>query len=329
MMPDVSFLCKVKKSLKAGWYSRPGVWCVILCMSLLAFSGSAQELNCKVTISHDKIAGVDNEVFNSMQRAIQDLMNSHKWTTDEFAATEKIDCIIFLNLTGNKLGGDPDVYSATLSVQSSRPVYNSGYVTSLINYVDKDIQFKFTQFNTIQFDDNRVNGTDPLISNLSAIIAYYAYVIVGLDYDSFSPEGGSNFFKKAQNIVNNAPESNKLISGWKAVESSRNRYWLTDQLLNSRFSDVRSFWYTMHREGLDSMYTKPIDARMRILAGLKKLSQVNKENPSSMLIQFLFAAKSEEFIHLVAQVPKADRSPYITMLNAMDVPNAVKYNNLK
>ncbi len=282
-----------------------------------------------MTITHDKITGVDNEVFTSMTRAVNDFMNAHKWTTDEYTTNEKIDCNIFINLTGNKAGGDVDAYNATLSVQASRPVYGSSYTTSLVNYVDRDVCFKFNQFTTLQFDDNRINGTEALSSNLTAILAYYAYIIVALDYDSFSPDGGSSYLKKAQNIVSNAPEQNKTIVGWKAVEGSRNRYWLADQLLNQRFHDVRAFWYTMHREGLDSMYTKPIDSRMRILTGLKKLYQVNKENPSSMLLQFVFAAKSDEFIHLLVQTPKIDRPPFLTLLNAMDVPNAPKYNNLK
>ena len=300
---------------------------LLLCLSVAA--GRAQEFNCKVTIMHDKIVGVDGEVFNSMQRAIMEFMNGHKWSTDDFGATEKIDCNIFINLTGNKVGGDPDAYSATLSIQASRPVYNSGYISALVNYMDRDVAFKFTQYGTLQFDDNSVSGADPMISNLPAILGYYAYLILGLDYDSFSPLGGTSYLKKAQNVVNNAPEQNKTISGWKAVEGTRNRYWLVDQLLNTRFQDVRSFWYTMHREGLDSMYTKPNDSRSRILTGLKKLYNVNRENPSSMLIQFIFAAKSEEFIHLLAQAPKNERGQYVTLLTAMDVPNSSKYNALK
>ena len=301
-------------------------------IGLLAFAGcltaTAQELNCKVTIGHDKITGVDAEVFNSMQKAVTEFMNQHKWTTDDFQATEKIDCNVFINLLANKVNGDNDIYNATLSIQASRPVYNSGYTTALVNYMDRDMTFKFTQFNTLQFDDNRVNGIDAVTSNLTAILAYYAYIIVGLDYDSFSPEGGSVYLKRAQNIVNNAPED-KTVTGWKAVESTRNRYHLTDDLLNTRFGDVRGFWYTMHREGLDSMYTKPIDSRNRILAGLRKLYNVNRENPNSMLMQFLFAAKSEEFVHLLASAPKNDRGQYITLLSTMDVANAAKYNGLK
>ncbi len=288
----------------------------------------AQELNCKLTILHEKITGIDAQVFTAMQKSLTEFMNSHKWTNEEFSVSEKIDCNILINLTGNNLGGDPDTYIATMNIQASRPVYNSGYSSTLVNYIDKDIQFKYTQFNAINFDENQITGTDILSSNLTALLAYYSYLIIGLDNDSFAPDGGTTYLKKAQNIVSNAPES-KTISGWKAVESTHNRYWLIDQLLSTRFQDVRNFWYSMHREGLDSMYTKPNEARTRILTGVKKIYNVNKENPSSILIQFLFNAKTEEFLHLVASAPKTERAQYISLFTALDVANAAKYNNLK
>ena len=288
----------------------------------------AQELNCKLTILHEKITGIDAQVFTAMQKSLTEFMNTHKWTNEEFSVSEKIDCNILINLTGNNLGGDPDTYIATMNIQASRPVYNSGYSSTLVNYIDKDIQFKYTQFNAINFDENQITGTDILSSNLTALLAYYSYLIIGLDNDSFAPDGGTTYLKKAQNIVSNAPES-KTISGWKAVESTHNRYWLIDQLLSTRFQDVRNFWYSMHREGLDSMYTKPNEARTRILTGVKKIYNVNKENPSSILIQFLFNAKTEEFLHLVASAPKTERAQYISLFTALDVANAAKYNNLK
>jgi Domain of unknown function (DUF4835) len=289
----------------------------------------AQELNCKVTVLHDKITGVDAQVFNSMQKSLNEFINSQKWTDVEYAPIEKIEVNIMFNLSANNVGGDPDAYSGTMSIQATRPVFNAGYTTTIINYVDKDIQFKYTQFNPLHFEENQGSGSDPMVSNLTALLAYYSYLVIGLDNDSFSPEGGSGEFKKAQNVVNNSPESGKAISGWKPVESTRNRYWLTDQILSTRFADLRGVWYSMHREGLDSMYTKPSESRTRIMNGMKKLSQLNKENPSSLLIQFFFNAKSDEILHLLAAMPKTDRGPYITLLNAMDVPNAAKYNSLK
>ena len=299
--------------------------CLIVLCSLAA---RAQELNCRVTLLHDKITGIDPQVFNNMQKAITEFMNAHKWTNDEFATNEKIDCSILINLTGNNINGDPDSYSANMSIQATRPVYNTGYTTKLIDYMDKDVAFKFSPFAPLHFDDNQGSSTDAMSANLSSILAFYSYIILALDYDSFAPNGGTANLKKAQNVVNNAPDG-KGVSGWKPVESTRNRYWIIDQMLNTRFADVRKYWYTMHRESLDSMAAKPNEARMRILSNIKKLYDVNRENPSSAYLQFFFNAKSEELIHILSMAPKNERPQYITLLNALDVPNAAKYNALK
>jgi hypothetical protein len=290
----------------------------------------AQEFNCKVTVASDgiKAAGIDPEVFTSLQKAIADFVNSRRWTTDDYTVAEKIDCNIFINLTAANVGGDQSAFSGRFSIQASRPVYNASYSTTTVNYVDNDFDFKYSQFNPLNFDDNRVVGVDAQSSNLTAVVAYYIYLVLGMDYDSFSPLGGTNYLKRAQNIVNNAPDG-KGISGWKPVENNRNRYWLIDQLMNQRFQEVRNYWYLMHREGLDSMSQKPVESRTRILTNLKKLYQVNRENPSSVLLQFIFSAKSDEFLRLVEAAPKAERQQYISMLSVVDIPNSAKYNALK
>ena len=293
---------------------------------LIAGVAEAQELNCKVKVLSVAIQNVDKQVFTTMERSIADFMNTRKWTTDEFGTNEKIDVNIMINLTGKT--PDEDIYTGTINVQASRPVYNASYTSPTVNYMDRDFIFKYSQFTPLQFDDNRVAGNDPLSANLTAVLAYYAYVIIGLDYDSFAPKGGEDYFKKAQNIVNNAPEQGKSISGWKAVEGNRNRYWLADQLLNPRFADVRSYWYTMHRDGFDKMHQRPEEGKQKVLSGIAKLHQVNKDNPNSMLLQFFFNAKSGEFIKLVSQVPREQRMQYISMLSQMDVPNTGKYQAL-
>jgi hypothetical protein len=290
----------------------------------------AQEFNCKVSVMHDKInsSGVDPQFYSGMQKAIADFVNTRRWTTDEYTSTERIECNIFINLTGNNIGGDPYTFSGTFSMQASRPVYNASYTTTIINYVDRDLTFKFSPFNPLNFNDNNVAGIDGLSSNLTAVIAYYAYITLAMDMDSYAPSGGSALLKRAQNIVNNAPDG-KGVSGWQAKENNRNRYWLTDNMLNQRFADIRAFWYTMHREGLDSMSMKPTEARNRILTGIKKLYQVNRENPGSIFMQFVFNAKSTEIINLLEMTPRSERQQYITLLNAIDVPNSAKYGALK
>ena len=298
----------------------------VVVLLALAQTIEAQELNCKVKVLSNAIQNVDKQVFATMEKSITDFMNTRKWTNDDFDPNEKIDINIMLNLTSKS--PDDDIYNATLTIQSSRPVFNSSYTSPLVNFVDKDIVFRYSQFTPFQFDDNRVSGNDALASNLTAVLAYYAYLVIGLDYDSFSPNGGTSFLKRAQNVVNNAPEQGKAISGWKAVEGNRNRYWIIDQLLSPRFQDVRNYLFTMHREGFDKMTSNPEEARQKVLSGIPRLNQVNKENPSSILIQFFFNAKSDELARVVAQVPKEQRGPFISMLAQMDVPNAQKYQAL-
>lgn len=295
---------------------------------LLAAGAFAQEINCKVRVMHEKIQNVDKDVFNSMERGLSEFINTRKWTTDQFNTNEKIDCNIMLNLT-KALDVNDGTYEATLNIQASRPVFNSGYTSPTVNFVDREVRFRFNQFTPMQFDDNRVSGNDPLSANLTATVAYYIYLVLGLDYDSFSPDGGNDFYKKAQNIVNNAPEQGKIITGWKAVDGNKNRYWIVDQLLSPRFKEFRVVWYNIHRNALDNMSTKPEESRKIILDALPKLAQLNRENPGSILLQFFFNAKSDEFASVVAQLPKEQRGSYVSLLQQVDVANAAKYNNLK
>lgn len=292
----------------------------------MAVTANAQELNCKVRVMRDKIQGVDREVFTNLERSITEFLNTRKWTPDPFSPNEKIECNILINVTKRI---EDDAYEATLNIQATRPVFNSSYTSTIINFIDKDFKFRYSQYTPIQYDDNRVSGNDPLASNLTATLAYYIYLILGLDYDSFQQEGGTEFFKKAQNIVNNAPEQRNVIEGWKAVESNRNRFWIIDQILSPRFVTLRQVWYRMHREALDNMYTKPEASRKIILDDIIKLSQLQKDNPGAILLQFFFNAKSDEMLSVLAQVPKEQRNIYIAMLQQIDVPNAQKYNALK
>ena len=300
---------------------------ILLLSSSMAQQALAQELNCKVSIRHDRILNVDKQVFVDMERNIANFINTRKWTTDEYATGEKIDCTIMFNLTA-RLDGMADAYEATMNIQATRPVFNTGYNTSLINFVDKQANFKFNQFSPLVFDDNRVTSSgDAATDNLAATLAYYIYIILGLDYDSYALNGGNIYYKKAQNIVNNAPEG-KGVGGWKATESTKNRFWLVEQMLNPRFTEFHKYWYTMHRLGFDKYYDKPADAKTAILSGIGNLQKLNRENPNAILVQFFFNAKSTELLNLLADMPLADRQEYITLLSQADVTNAQKYQSL-
>jgi len=290
------------------------------------YKAGSQEINCKIKIMSDRIQNVDKQIFTNIENSIRDFINQRKWTNDEFQPEERIDMNILINLLSKT---EDDIYAATFSIQTSRPVYNASYTSALVNHVDKDVVFKINQYTQIQFDENRISGNDAMASNLSALIAYYVYISLGLDYDSYKLNGGTLYYNKALNIVNNAPEEGKNISGWKAIEGTKNRYWLIDQLLNPRFAGLRTYLYAYHREGFDQLSTKPEEAKTKILSGIPTLGLIQKENPGAFLLQFFFNAKSDELTKLLALVPQEKRGTYINLLMQMDVTNANKYNNLK
>lgn len=293
----------------------------------ICHTAGAQELNCKVKILHEKITGVDPSFWTGMERSITEFINTRKWTGDDYNASERIDCNMLLNIT-ERSEKDPDLYSATISIQATRPVFSSTYTSPTLNTIDKDLVFHYSQFNTLTFDDNRVSGPDPLASNLSATIAYYCYLVLGLDYDSFSPQGGTALLKRAQNVVSNAPEDGG-IKGWKAFEDKRNRYWIIDQLLSPRYNSYRATWYSYHREGLDIMYNKPSEGRAKVLAAINIMQNILRDNQQSTLVQAFFNAKSDEITRIVLQGGREERSQYLTLLSQIDANNAQKYNTLK
>lgn len=299
--------------------------CSVLVLLLLAVSAGAQELNCKVKVLGEKIQNTEKSVFTALERGITDFLNTRKWTSDDFAQDERIECTILINLTGKS---GEDVYDATMNIQASRPVYNSGYNTSIFNFLDRKLRFRFSEFSTFNFNDNRVTGNDALASNLTATLAFYAYMILGLDYDSYKLNGGDQLFKRAQNVVTNAPEGDG-IAGWKAFEDKTNRYWMVEQMLNPRFNDFHQIWYAWHRQGLDYLSSKPEEGTAKILSGLSLLSRLNQENPNSALVQVFFAAKSDEITRILAQRSRQERAPFVSLLGAMDPANNQRYNSLK
>lgn len=293
---------------------------VLLFASLII---KAQEMNAKIIVMADQISGVDPKIFKTLEKSIGDLINNRKWTSDNFETKEKIECV-FTIILSKPIDGVEGGYTGKLNIQASRPVFNTTYTSTMVNYVDNDLAIKYDGFQQLDFNDTRVSGNDPLVSNLTAVLAYYTYVILGLDYDSFSLKGGSEFFSKAQNIVNNAPE-HKSITGWKATENQRNRFWLADQLVNVRFTDMRTIYYKYHRLGLDQMTVDPELARTTINSLFPLMERINTDNPSSLLMRFFFSAKSDEIQNFLAKTSLADKQKIVPVLTVIDVTNANKY----
>lgn len=282
----------------------------------------AQELRARMSVLSSRVANnVDKKTFQTLQTALDNFINTRKWTSDNFATQEKIDCSFLLNLQST---GDANVYKASLTIQSARPVFNSSYVCPLVNFQDNDIIFKYAEFQQLEFNDNRVSGTDALASNLTAVIAYYINIILGMDYDSFSQRGGDAYFQKAQNIVNNAPEG-KDISGWKAFDGTRNRYWLVENLLNSKYTIIHDAIYDYYRLGMDKLYDEEANARIQMLNVLNILNNLNTENPNTMILQFFFEGKSQELINIFSKASPPDKARALEFLQKLDVPNAPKY----
>lgn len=289
---------------------------------LISLYSSAQELQAKVTVLSNRVnSTVDKKIFQTLQTQLTNFLNNRKWTSDAFQANEKIECHFFLNL--DKIV-ETNVYKASLTIQAARPVFNSSYQTPLINFQDADVTFRYVEYQPVEFNENRVQGSDPLASNLTATLAYYVYIILGLDYDSFSAKGGDQYYVKAQNIVNNAPEG-RNITGWKAFDSQRNRYWLMENLTNNRYNVVHDVIYGYYRQGLDNMYGDEAAARSQMIQALNLLQAMNQENPNTMIVQFFMQGKSQELIKIFKKATPQEKVRAIDILQKLDVANASTY----
>ena len=294
----------------------------ILLLSVLQESAGAQELNARVNVVSGKISSaVDKKTFMTLQTALMNFLNKRKWTNDAYETNEKVNCSFLLSLTESPETG---VYKAQLTVQSARPVYNSSYLSPLINFQDNDFYFRYVEFQPIEFNENRISGAEPLAANLTAVLAYYVNIILGLDYDSFAPRGGDAYYQKAMAIVNAAPEG-RYISGWKAFDGQRNRYWLVENLTNSRYTLIHDTYYSYYRLGLDKMYENETETRTQMINCLNMINTLHAENPGIMIIPFFFMGKSDEIINVFKRGSATDRQRAGDLLQKLDITNANKY----
>lgn len=283
---------------------------------------NAQELRAKVTVISNRVSSqTDRKIFQTLQTALNNFLNNRKWTSDAFQQHERIECNFLINIDQAL---DNNAFKASLTVQAARPVYNSSYLSPLVNYLDNALTFRYAQFTPLEFNENRIQGSDPLASNLTATLAYYVYIILGMDYNSFALKGGDQFFQKAQNIVNNAPEG-RDITGWKAFDGMRNRYWLTENLLSARYTLVHDAMYDYFRNGFDKLYSAAPEARKGILEALNKLNQVNTNQPNSMILQFFMQGRSDELIRLYSKAPPDEKNKARDLLQKIDIANGPRY----
>ena len=282
------------------------------------FVMKAQELNCNVEILVPKLQVADPAIFKTLQTDIVQFMNNQKWTEDEYKPNEKIEISILINVT-DELSANS--FKGQITVRSLRPVYNSDYNTALLNHIDKDFSFSYIQHQPLQYTENT------FINNITSVLAFYAYLAIGLDYDSFSPKGGQKYYLKAQNIVQTAQNSTSL--GWKSFEkNNRNRYWIIDNMLNSKYSSYRDVLYKYHLKGLDEMSQDADAGRAVIMECIKLLYSLNKRYPNFILRQFFFNAKAQELLDIYSKAPDAEKREAVNMLVKLDIATSQKYKAL-
>jgi len=300
-----------------------GVFILLISISSII---RAQEIQARLSVITSKISTqIDKKVFQTLQTSLTNFINNRRWTNDAFQPSEKIQCNFLLNLEEDR---GNNVFKGKLTVQAARPIYNTTYDSPIINFLDDNIVFRYQEFQPIEFNENRIQGNDPIAANLPAVFAYYIDLILGFDYDSYSPRGGDAYFQKAWNIVNNAPEG-RDISGWKSFEAQRNRYWLAENLNNNRFALMHDVLYAYYRSGLDLFFENESEGRNGIMTSLNFLNTINSDNPNSMIMQFFFQGKSAEIVKVFSKANADQKSRVKDILTKLDITNAAAYKDLR
>lgn len=283
---------------------------------LMAFSVGAQELNCNLVINSDQIQGSNKSVFNTLQKSASDFINNRRWTELSYEQDERIECT--MTMIVKKV--ENDQFTAELQIQSRRPVYNTSYNTTLINFRDNDIVFTYKEFDVLEFNDNQVT------SNLTAILTYYVYLILGYDMDSYSRMGGTPFFQAAEQLVVSAQTLD--MPGWRAFESTRNRYALINNLNDEAFRKFRNYLYEYHRLGLDEMTANVVNARAKISAGLPILREANRARPSAIAIATFLDAKTDEIINIFKRASDQEKKTVIEILTDVNPTQSERYETI-
>ncbi|UII27443.1 DUF4835 family protein [Fulvivirga maritima] len=290
---------------------------ITIAFVFISYLSVAQELNCKVTINSDQVQTSDRRIFEDMENALSQFMNSRTWTDNTYESFERIKCNLIITLQNPTTIGS---YQATVQVQSARPVYNSNYESIVLNFADRDWAFEYVDSQPLDFSDNIYN------SNLTSLLAFYAYLIIGMDYDTFSPMGGTPYFQKALNVATNAQQSNR--PGWDAMGSTRNRYWLIENLTNSQLSPVRQGYYDYHRQALDTFEQDKEQSRKKIVEVLKNIRKTRTAYPNSILIIAFLDAKSDELINIFSEGNIQTRREAFDALSNIDPSKSSSYEQM-
>lgn len=290
---------------------------LFLCTSTLSYS---QELLCTVKILDNQIQLTNKKIFRTLEQVLTEYMNTTKWTEEKVLPEERIECNLQIVLSSYDVGSNN--FTGTLQVQSTRPVYGTSYNTVVFNFLDENISFEYAEFQRMNFNQNAY--TD----NLTSLFAFYAYYIIGLDYDSFGMMGGTPYFQKALQIANNAQPTG--LAGWQPFERNlRSRYNLIDNILNERFSPIRQAYYKYHRQGLDIMSKTPEIARKNIFESLQLVQKIFKVAPNTVMLIMFFEAKSDELVNIYKNAPPTEKPKTIELLSEINIANISKYEKIR
>ncbi len=294
---------------------------VFLFSTALYFTSFSQELNCEVSIVTNPnldVTSVEQDIFRELEQTIYEFMNNTAWTKDEFEVEERINCVVQVQINSIP---SPGRYEANLQIQSTRPVYNSTYNTSLLNFIDEDFNFAYARNALLVYAPTEFRD------NLTSSLAFYANIILGYDYDSFSLKGGTPYFEIAQNIVTLAQSSGG--SGWLSNSRGRNnRYWLIDNILQPQFEPLRILYYNYHRQGLDNLYNNKENARTACYKALENLTKVHQARPGAMNTVIFAKMKLEELKGLYIDAEVKDKNNVINLLKRVDPANSSRYQEI-
>lgn len=285
---------------------------------LTTFTLQAQDLNARVEILSPQIQTSNKRTLEILENSIREFLNNRKWTSDRLQPQERIDCSFIITI---KEWDGSSNFKAEAQVLSTRPVYSSSYNSTVLNISDKDFDFAYAESQPLDFSD------EAYISNLTSLLAYYAYTIVGFDYDTFSKLGGTTYFNKAQTVLNNA--QNAPYKGWKGFDGLRNRFWLTENLHNKSYNSLRINLYEYHRLGLDVMADNLQKGRKVIAAILPELQKIDKQKQGSMLSQLFFTAKADELVNIFSGADPQEKIKAYNILAEVDPTNTSRYEALK
>jgi hypothetical protein len=282
-----------------------------------SFSSFSQELNCRVIVNAQQVQTTERAIFTEMETDFAQFLNNRKWTTDEFTEQEIINCNILITISEMPNVG---FFKASVQVLTSRPVYGTSYETVLLNFADRDWDFEFVRSQPLNFNENAFSN------NITSLLAYYAYLIIGYDYDSFSELGGTPYYDKAFNIVNNAQQSS--YPGWQQFNSTRNRYWMIENMRNPQLESIRKSIYKYHRMGLDIMDETKEEAEQNILSALSEVQKANKTRPRSIVTISFMDAKSSEMVQIFSKSSLAIRRQAYNLLSNIDPSRTDEYKVL-